>query len=185
MRTSPATTLTAQPGAGLHAEGVELQTQREQVVGGILARDQARQRTIGHASSMVEPEQQGPIDIQRLPFVIPVPNPRVLLAPDRRGSSCGGDKDNVGDGQDSTVTRPSGDGSYNFGNITSPHHRPAFKAITASEGPSNVRSEGDHRGVVGTTYRRVEESYICTWCVRVEFPTLFITESFLLVAVLK
>ena len=178
---SPATTLAAQLGARLRAEGVELQTQREQVVGGI-------QRMVGHASYMVELEQQSPSGIQCLPFVIPDPHPRVLLAPDRRGSSCGGDKDSVGDGQDSTVTRPSGDGSYNFGNATSPYHRPAFskgKAITASEGPSNVGSEEGHRGVVGMPRQRVEEPCICTWCVRVEFYTLFITENFLLVTVLK
>ena len=173
VNTSPVATLAAQSEAGLHAEGIELQTQREQVAGGILAHDQARQRTVGHVSFIVEPEQRSPSDVQRSPLVIPVTHPHVRLAPDRRGSSCGGDENNSGDGQDSALTGRLGDRSSNLGNTTSPYHRPASDVITASEGPNNVESEGVHRGIVGTPHQREEEPCICTWYVRVEFYAFF------------
>ena len=176
VNTSPVTTLAAQSEAELHTEGIELQTQWEQVAGGVLAHDQARQGTIGHVSPIVEPEQWSPNDIQHPPFEIPVTHSRVRLAPDCRGSSCGGDENSLGVGQDSAVTGCLGDRSYNLGNTTSPYQRPAFgigEVITASEGPNNVESEGVHRGFVGTPHQRMEEPCICIWYVRVEFCPFF------------
>ena len=160
----PPTTPAAQLKAGSHAEGIEVQTRWEQVAGRVPARDQAGQRTNGIVSSILEPEPQSSSEIQReiqrLSLVTPVPQPHVRPFPDRRGSSCGENKDT------------SEDTPFNLGNTTSRYHRPAFskgKAVTASQGPNNAKSEGVHKGVVGTPNQRVEEPCICTWCVRVEF----------------
>ena len=156
----PPATLAAQLKAGSHAEGIEVQTQWEQVAGRIPTRDQAGQRTNGSFSSILEPEQQSSSEIRRLSLVTPVPQPHVRLFPDRRGSSCRENKDTLEDT------------SFNLGNITSRYHGPVFSkgnAVTASESPNNAKSKGVHKGVAGTPNQRAEEPCTCTWCVRVEF----------------
>jgi len=79
--------------------------------GGIKRQTHAGQRTSGHVSSIGEPEQQSPSDVQRLASAIPVSHPSCMPKPPlvqdvqpRNGSSGGEDRDSLEGGQASVIT---------------------------------------------------------------------------------
>ena len=101
---TPSPPASFRPAIGLHPEGTERRIQPGQMAGEIPDCERVGQHSSSHVSSIDEPEKQSLGDLRHLLSATPVsrfsrmPKPPLLVQP-RRGSSGGGGRDSLEDGQ--------------------------------------------------------------------------------------